>query len=143
MKIFVKFYTQVGGEIGHSEGKKLGSKGPPRYTQPRPLTRRTITRLECICSMVFMTRMPFLSANSDTLRQSKAPPFSTNLGCVLHRWHHELVALFCWTTGRNEQTLAKAPGSLSVDSRCRSYCHPGCDRLVSGISSHFLVLCRV
>ena len=51
-------------------------------------------------------------------------------GCVLHRWHHELVALFRWTT-------APALGSRSVDSRCSSYCHPSCDRLVSGIAATF------
>ena len=29
MRFFMKVYTQVVGEIGHSEGKILGSKGPP------------------------------------------------------------------------------------------------------------------
>ena len=39
--------------------------------------------------------------------------YPTDLGCVLHRWHHELVVLFDWTT-------ATAPGSQSVDSRCEA-----------------------
>ena len=47
-RFFMKVYTQVGGEIGHSEGKNLGSKGPARYIQPRPLMRRTLAGLECI-----------------------------------------------------------------------------------------------
>ena len=48
VRFFIKVYTQVGGEMGHSEGKKLGSKGPLRYIQPCPLTRRTLAGQECI-----------------------------------------------------------------------------------------------
>ena len=47
-------YTQVGGETGHSEGKNLGSKAPPRYIQPRPLTRRALAGLECTPNNDFM-----------------------------------------------------------------------------------------
>ena len=50
MKFFVKFYTQMGVEIGHSEWKNLGSKWPPRYIQPRPRTWRAFVRLECTLS---------------------------------------------------------------------------------------------
>ena len=83
-----------------------------------------------ICSMVLWPRCPSFQPTRTLYGSPRAPPFPTNLGCVLHRWQHELVALFRWTT-------AKAPGSLSVDSCCRSYCHPGCDRLVSGIAATF------
>ena len=48
MGFFVKVYTQMGGEIGHSEGKNLGAKGPLRYIHPRPLTRCALAGLECI-----------------------------------------------------------------------------------------------
>ena len=83
-----------------------------------------------ICSMVLWPGCPSFQPTRTLYGSPRAPPFPTNLGCVLHRWHHELVALFCWTT-------AQALGSLSVDTRCRSYCHPGCDRLVSGIAATF------
>ena len=48
MRFFMEVNTQVGGEIGHSKGKNLGSKGPPCYIQPRPLTWRALAGLECI-----------------------------------------------------------------------------------------------
>ena len=51
IKFFMKFYTEVGGEIGHSEGKNLWSKGPLCYIQPRLLTWRALTGLEYIYKM--------------------------------------------------------------------------------------------
>ena len=41
MKIFVTFYTQVGGEIGHSEGYKFGILGTTAFypTSPTNATR--------------------------------------------------------------------------------------------------------
>ena len=42
MRFFMKVYIQMGGGTGNSEGKNLGSKGPPRYIQPRPLTWRAL-----------------------------------------------------------------------------------------------------
>ena len=61
----------------------------------------------CIFRAKFYGRMPFLSPSAvQELRL-----FPSDLGCVLHLWHHELVVLFPWTT-------ASAPGIWSVDSRC-------------------------
>ena len=73
--------------------------------------------------------MPFLSPTRTLFGSPRAPPFPTDLGCVLHRWHHVNV-LLRWTT-------AATPESQYVDSRCSSYCHPGCDRLVNGIAANF------
>ena len=58
MRFFMKVYTQVGGEIWQSEGKNLGSKGPPRYIQPRPLTRRALAGLECIKKRKSLSDIP-------------------------------------------------------------------------------------
>ena len=49
----MKVHTQVSVEIGNSEGKKLVSKGRPRYIQPRPLTRPALAGLECITSFSY------------------------------------------------------------------------------------------
>ena len=48
IRFFMKVHTHVGEEIQHLEGKNLGSKGPPRLFQPRPLTRRALAGLKCI-----------------------------------------------------------------------------------------------
>ena len=57
--------------------------------------------------------MPFLSLTQTLLAVHDLPLYPTNLGCVLHRWHHELVVLYLGTT-------ATAPGSRPVDSRCEA-----------------------
>ena len=43
--------------------------------------------------------------------------YPTDLGCVLYRWHHELVVLYRWTT-------ATAPGSWPVNSSCETTVTP-------------------
>ena len=51
-----------------------------------------------ICSMVLWPGCPSFQPTRTLYSNPRAPPFPTNLDCVLHRWHHELVALFRWTT---------------------------------------------
>ena len=63
----------------------------------------------CIFVAMFYGRMSFLSPTLSAVQE--LPLYPSDLGCVLHCWHYELVALFGWTT-------ATAPGSQSVDSRC-------------------------
>ena len=57
--------------------------------------------------------MPFPSPTQRLLAVQDLRLYPTDLGCGLHRWHHELVVLFRWTT-------ATAPGSRPVDSRCEA-----------------------
>ena len=64
----------------------------------------------CIFVAKFNGRMPFLSQTQTLLAVQDLRLFPTDLSCVLHRLHHELVVLYCWTT-------ATAPGSRPVDSR--------------------------
>ena len=80
----------------------------------------------CVFVVMFYGRMPFLSPTQTLSAVKELHLYPTDLGCVLHHWHHELVVLFRWTT-------ATAPGSQSVDSH-----YPGCDRLVSGILPLFV-----
>ena len=67
----------------------------------------------CIFEAKFYGRMPFLSPTQTLLAVQELCLFPTDLGCVLHRWHHELVVLFGWTT-------ATTPVSQSVDSFCKA-----------------------
>ena len=57
--------------------------------------------------------MPFLSPTRTLSAVRDLCLYPTDLGCVLHRWHHELVVLYHWTT-------ATALGSRPVDSRCEA-----------------------
>ena len=65
----------------------------------------------CIFGAKFYGRMPFLSPTQSLSAVQELCLFPTDLGCVLHGWHHKLVVLFHWTT-------ATAPGKRPVDSRC-------------------------
>ena len=67
----------------------------------------------CIFVANFYGRMPFLSPTQTLSAVQELLLFPTDLGCVLQHWHHELVALFRWTT-------TTAPGSRHVDSRCEA-----------------------
>ena len=67
----------------------------------------------CIFVAMFYGRMSFLSPTQTHLAVQELSLYPTDLGCVLHCWHNELVVLFGWTT-------ATAPGSQSVDSRCEA-----------------------
>ena len=62
----------------------------------------------CIFVAKVYGRMPFHSPTQTHLAVQDLHLYPTDLGCVLHRWHHELVVLFCWTT-------TTAPGSRPVD----------------------------
>ena len=66
----------------------------------------------CIFVAIFYGRMPFYQLKTLSAVQ-ELHLYPTDLGCVLHRWHHELVVLFGWTT-------ATALGSQSVDSSCEA-----------------------
>ena len=50
----------------------------------------------CIFVAKFYGRMPFLSPTLTAAPDLRL--YSTDLGCVLHRWCHELVVLYHWTT---------------------------------------------
>ena len=67
----------------------------------------------CIIEAMFYARMPFLSPTETLSAVQEHRLYPTDLGCVLHRWHHELEVLFRWTT-------ATSPGSQSVDSQCEA-----------------------
>ena len=67
----------------------------------------------CIFVAKFYGRMPFLSPTQTLSVVQDLPLYPTDLGCVLHRWHHELVVLYRWTT-------ATAPANQPVDSRCEA-----------------------
>ena len=70
------------------------------------------------------------AALQSRVKHSTTEPLrSLDWGCVLQRWHHELVVLFGWTT-------ATAPGSQSVDPRCEATVTQVV-RLVSGIAATF------
>ena len=65
----------------------------------------------CIFVAKFYGRMSFLSLTLSAVQEPSL--YSNDLGCVLHRWHHELVVLFRWST-------ATALESQSVDSPCEA-----------------------
>ena len=67
----------------------------------------------CIFVAKFYGRMPYLSQTQTLFADQDHRLYPTDLGCVRHRWHHEIVVLFRWTT-------ATAPGSWPVDSRCEA-----------------------
>ena len=90
--------------VGHSPGNWLAA-----HRANLTLGKTDI----CIFGAKFYGRMPFLSPTHTLSAVQELRLFPTDLGCVLHRWHHEIVVLFRWTT-------ANAPGRQSVDSRCDS-----------------------
>ena len=61
----------------------------------------------------FYGRMPYVSPTRTLLVVQDLSLYPTALGCVFHHWHHELVAVFRWTT-------ATAPENLSVGSSCEA-----------------------
>ena len=67
----------------------------------------------CIFASKFNGRMLFLSPTQTLSAVQELRLYPTDLGCVLHCWHHDLVVLYRWTT-------ATAPRSPSVDSRCEA-----------------------
>ena len=84
----------------------------PHQWGPLPAHRADLTfgkTAICIYVAKFYGRMPFLSPTQTLLAVQDLRLYSTDLDCVLHPSHHELLELFCWTT-------ATAPGSRPVDS---------------------------
>ena len=57
--------------------------------------------------------MPFFSPTQTLWAVKDLRLYPTDFGCVLQRLHHDLIALFRWTT-------ATAPEMWSVDSRCEA-----------------------
>ena len=82
----MKVYIQVGGETGHSEEKNLGSKGPPHYIQPRPLTGRALAGLECTLCFVdlickYKNEVNVINMNYKSFgltKNSNLPPLKTS-----------------------------------------------------------------
>ena len=72
--------------------------------------------------------MPFLTQTQTLSAVQDLSLYSSDLGCELHSWHHELVVLFRWT-------IATAPGCQPVDSRCEA-------TVSQVVTGYFLVLCR-
>ena len=94
----------------------------------------------CIFVSKFYGRKPFLSPTRETLSAvQELHLYPTDLDCLLHRWYHELVALFCWIT-------ATAPESRSVDSLSRVWSYVTVTQVVWQASfwhsCHILVLCK-
>ena len=63
----------------------------------------------CIFVAKFYCRIPFLSPTQKLSAVQDVRLNLTDFGCVLHRCHHELVVLFCWTSATEQ-------GSQPVDS---------------------------
>ena len=63
--------------------------------------------------------MPFLSPTRTLFGSPRAPPFPTDFGCVLHRWHHVNV-LLRWNFSCSPLLKSKSTCSLIFDLICIS-----------------------